>query len=383
MTSQDNYLKNHNSKFTMHKSPRSKNKLQLLLVFFCIYFPNISKGQSLPDSLKTIITKDKTLVKKLAADCKTCFINLVDTNNSILKKYYYEMSQEVIRTENEYYSDFPGRLFTVRIYNDSLLKEFRENIDVSDSSSFDVTYYFDNGKTSSAGSYKNGKKDGKWKEYYDTGVMLNSCSYTAGVKNGKYKEFFENDTKKVEGEYKDDLPEGRWLEYDSTGKITTDEEYKDGELFLNKSKLKKQEEEERLKKQLDEFHLDSATYYGCIYFMNVSTNDTFAIIMPHDIIWIKRVKNKQDIALPFQLKAIRQDTIYLVEYNASGKRIINYFEFPITSLKKIGYNSQTTGKIVARVLMTPPGLGLFAPKGYTMVSLTDKKYKIVLSDICR
>ena len=63
------------------------------------------------------------------------------------------------------------------------------------------TYYFDNGKVSQEGFYKDGKVHGKWISYDEAGNKKAIAEYTNGIKTGKW--FFWNDNNLSEVDYSD------------------------------------------------------------------------------------------------------------------------------------------------------------------------------------
>jgi len=359
-----------------------KKKIKIILFLICFCHKTNVKCNSISDSLQIITIKDVALVVKTAVNCQTCFIHLTDRSNYILKEYYFESGREKNRIEYEYYSNYPGQLYSVKIYQDSILKEFRKNINISDSSTYDVAYYFDNGKIYSTGHFKKGKQNGVWNENYTSGILNSTYGYSMGVKEGRYKEYYENKNLKVEGEFKDDKINGRWIEYDTLGEMTKHLEFIEGELITSKMEEKKLSREEKVKKQLEEFRLDSASYSGCIYFLNRKINDTIAILNPRDIVLIQESKNLFG-ANYFHLKAVRGDTLYVTKENNRSGKTFDVYEFPLADIKKLGFNTQTTAKTAANIILTPAGFGLFAPKGYTLINLNDEKYKIILYETCK
>jgi antitoxin component YwqK of YwqJK toxin-antitoxin module len=63
------------------------------------------------------------------------------------------------------------------------------------------TYYYDNGKISQEGFYKDGKVYGKWISYDENGNKKAIGEYNNGMKTGKW--FFWNDNKLSEVDYSD------------------------------------------------------------------------------------------------------------------------------------------------------------------------------------
>ena len=59
------------------------------------------------------------------------------------------------------------------------------------------------GEKEFVGSYKDGKKDGKWTEWFENGKKSAEETFKDGELNGKWTEWFENGKKEKEGTYKD------------------------------------------------------------------------------------------------------------------------------------------------------------------------------------
>jgi antitoxin component YwqK of YwqJK toxin-antitoxin module len=60
------------------------------------------------------------------------------------------------------------------------------------------TYYFDNGKVSQEGFYKDGKVHGKWISYDETGNKKAIGEYKDGIKIGKWFFWSNNDLSEVD-----------------------------------------------------------------------------------------------------------------------------------------------------------------------------------------
>ena len=56
----------------------------------------------------------------------------------------------------------------------------------------DYTMYYNNGNINVTGSYKNGNKEGEWKEYYKSGKIKYIDNYLENLQNGISKRYFEN-----------------------------------------------------------------------------------------------------------------------------------------------------------------------------------------------
>ena len=102
------------------------------------------------------------------------------------------------------------------------------------------------GEKEFVGSYKDGKKDGKWTEWFENGQKSAEETFKDGELNGKWTEWFENGKKEKEGTYKDgkyflsnhwdkngDIKvkdgNGLFISWHENGKKKEEVTYKDGE----------------------------------------------------------------------------------------------------------------------------------------------------------
>ena len=90
-----------------------------------------------------------------------------------------------------------------------------------------ATYH--NGKISSLGHLKDGKKDGLSADWYLNGQKKRVGNYKDGKKDGLWTLWYENGQKQLEENYKDGNEVGAWIEYDNDGKEMWRYTYKDGE----------------------------------------------------------------------------------------------------------------------------------------------------------
>jgi len=90
------------------------------------------------------------------------------------------------------------------------------------------------GKTDFEGSYKDGKKDGKWTGWYENGQKFSELNWKDGIRNGKYTEWHENGQKKWEATFKDGEVDGLFTIWDENGQKKKEVTYKDGELISEK-----------------------------------------------------------------------------------------------------------------------------------------------------
>lgn len=71
-------------------------------------------------------------------------------------------------------------------------------------------WYYEVGKLSSQGEYKNGKKEGFWKEYNQDGSWWEG-NYINGKLEGNWKCWFEDGRLSSQGQFKNDKKEGYWI----------------------------------------------------------------------------------------------------------------------------------------------------------------------------
>ena len=79
------------------------------------------------------------------------------------------------------------------------------------------------GKTEFEGSYKDGKREGKWTEWYKNGLKEYECTYKDGKRDGLLTFWFENGQKKSEVTFKDGelISEKEWNEDGSVKELLT------------------------------------------------------------------------------------------------------------------------------------------------------------------
>ena len=85
--------------------------------------------------------------------------------------------------------------------------------------------YYPNHKKYMEGTYKNGKRDGKWTSWFDNGNKWSEGYFKNGIDHGKRTVYHENGQKLYEGDYTDGIKTGKWLFYDDKGKFTKGENY--------------------------------------------------------------------------------------------------------------------------------------------------------------
>lgn len=101
--------------------------------------------------------------------------------------------------------------------------------------------YYPNGKVKREASFRDGRREGVWREFDEEGNVINSQTYhkgglvsegvvgTDGKRRGEYKEFFADSTLRAEGLFIDGLRSGEWKFYYQNGKLQEVGRYKEGE----------------------------------------------------------------------------------------------------------------------------------------------------------
>ncbi|MBR1513174.1 MAG: hypothetical protein IJ622_02650 [Bacteroidales bacterium] len=101
--------------------------------------------------------------------------------------------------------------------------------------------YYPSGKVKREASFRDGKREGVWREFDEDGNVINSQTYkkgalvgqgivgTDGKRRGDYKEFYPDSTLRAEGLFIDGLRSGEWKFYYQNGKVQEVGSYKEGD----------------------------------------------------------------------------------------------------------------------------------------------------------
>lgn len=84
------------------------------------------------------------------------------------------------------------------------------------------------GKLAFERGYKNGKKDGVWKEYYPNGILKYDGAYKDNMPDGEWKFYFESGKIKSIENYQNGKQHGVFIVYDEEGNITSKMYYENG-----------------------------------------------------------------------------------------------------------------------------------------------------------
>ena len=101
--------------------------------------------------------------------------------------------------------------------------------------------YYPNGKVKREASFRDGKREGVWREFDEQGHVINSQTYQKGVltgegivdtdgkRRGGYKEFYPDNSIRTEGVFVDGKRSGEWTFYYQNGKVQEVGNYVEGE----------------------------------------------------------------------------------------------------------------------------------------------------------
>lgn len=75
------------------------------------------------------------------------------------------------------------------------------------------------------GSFRFGKKSGKWMYFYPNGILWSEAFFSSDKMNGESNVYHPNGQKMYSGYYKMDLADSVWNFYDTTGKMVETRDY--------------------------------------------------------------------------------------------------------------------------------------------------------------
>ncbi len=87
------------------------------------------------------------------------------------------------------------------------------------------TTYYPNKQAQMEGTYKDKKRDGKWTYWYENGKLWSEGSFIGGKSEGKRTTYFENGKVRYEGYYKVDMRVGKWRFFDENGRLLQEVDY--------------------------------------------------------------------------------------------------------------------------------------------------------------
>jgi antitoxin component YwqK of YwqJK toxin-antitoxin module len=148
----------------------------------------------------------------------------------------------------------PLKVVLTRFPNDSIQEVIYFNVPVTKDSVGVKEIYYENGNLHAKGSYKNGKREGKWTCYTLDGKLEWRAEYTQGLENGLTECFMENGSWRkmniingckqgvtteynldstggeswVYGQYKNCKEDGEWIWKNKQGRVVTRQCYAQG-----------------------------------------------------------------------------------------------------------------------------------------------------------
>jgi antitoxin component YwqK of YwqJK toxin-antitoxin module len=87
------------------------------------------------------------------------------------------------------------------------------------------TTYYPNKQIQMEGTYKDGKRDGKWSYWYENGKLWSEGAFVRGKSDGKRTTYFENGKVRYDGAYKQDVRVGKWRFFDENGRLLKEVDY--------------------------------------------------------------------------------------------------------------------------------------------------------------
>jgi len=90
--------------------------------------------------------------------------------------------------------------------------------------------YYSNGKVAEEAIYRNGEKDGPWRQYFESGKLRGEGDSSKGHFEGKVTYYHPNGVKLIEGKYVRGLKDGTWIKFTSSGEIEVVSSFAMGEL---------------------------------------------------------------------------------------------------------------------------------------------------------
>jgi len=87
------------------------------------------------------------------------------------------------------------------------------------------TTYYANKQAQMDGTYKDTKRDGEWTYWYENGKLWSEGTFVAGKSEGKRTTYFENGKVRYVGFYKEDMRVGKWRFFDEKGNLLQEVDY--------------------------------------------------------------------------------------------------------------------------------------------------------------
>lgn len=88
--------------------------------------------------------------------------------------------------------------------------------------------HYEDGYLKETGSYKDGFKEGMFKEYYAGGVLKTIAEYSAGQMNGSFKKYYSDGQFWINGTYSNGLRDGEFKYLNKKGELVETRFYRNG-----------------------------------------------------------------------------------------------------------------------------------------------------------
>jgi len=153
-----------------------RNYFRIFVYYFepkIAYYSNLEKVIKL-DSLRTMLIIDLLKVKEIDFTYR-----VRDTLDQVLIQVISQKNEPLNVIIFEYFSHTPNKLFSQKIYKDSILQENRYNF--IDNQTYNVKFYSSIGKIHHTGHIKEGNKHGTWKYFDKSGNLIKKEKYKLGI----------------------------------------------------------------------------------------------------------------------------------------------------------------------------------------------------------
>jgi hypothetical protein len=215
-------------------------RLLNVLLFAAIFTACSDQNQNLDDNGYTQeVTKFAEETKKLLSDIEELKAKKTKPSQkiTILKKEPFVVREETFiipcqacqkkiskNSSKCNYCGHPTQL-SVRFVNENIaiLKE-----EMPSNFTGWVKTIFNNGKLSSLGFYKDGKKDGVHQSWWENGYMLMESTFYSGMKDGSFRTWNENGSILIEANWRRDKEHGPHTVYNMDGTKLLQMHYVDG-----------------------------------------------------------------------------------------------------------------------------------------------------------
>lgn len=115
--------------------------------------------------------------------------------------------------------------------------------------------YYANGQVSEDKLWKDGKLNGPCKKYFESGQIKYTGQYINDKVEGAVVYYHPNGKVNASGVYKNDLKDGDWNYYKEDGSLERTDKYANGHLTSTDKEIITHEEEEKEKKQFEQFEI--------------------------------------------------------------------------------------------------------------------------------